>query len=174
MSTTQPKRILAVEIRAARLGYAVFETPKTLRDFGAAWFDSNMAARSRIARLLRLCRPTVLVLRGASRRYIRRSRARRAVVQIAGQEARKLAIPITRITEQEFKSYFARQACRDKYDVARLLAGRFPETAWRLPERPKFFEPEPRAILYFDSIALAAAYLELANIETTRADLSGG
>lgn len=161
--TTQPNRILAVEIRAGRLGYAVFETPHNLRDFGAAWFDSNVAARSRIARLLRLCRPTVLVLRGASRRYVRRSRERRAVVQIARQEAKKLAIPITRITEQAFKSYFARHACRDKYDMARLLAGRFPETAWRLPEQLRFYEPEPRPMLYFDSIALAVAYLELTN-----------
>jgi hypothetical protein len=85
------------------------------------------------------------------------------VVQIARQEARKLAIPITRLTEQAAKSYFARHACRDKYDVARLLAGRFTEIAWRRPERPKFYEPEPRAMLYFDSIALAAAYLELGN-----------
>jgi len=163
MSTTQPNRILAVEIRAGRLGYAIVETPDNLRDFGAAWFDSNVAARSRMARLLRLGRPTVLVLRGASARYARRSRKRRAVVQIASQEARKLTIPITRIREPAFKSYFERHSCRDKYDMARLLAGRFPEMAWRLPERPKFYEPEPRPMLYFDSVALAAAYLELTN-----------
>jgi len=54
MSTTQPNRILAVEIRAGRLGYAVLETPNQLRDFGAAWFDAPVAARSRVARLLRL------------------------------------------------------------------------------------------------------------------------
>jgi|SRR5579872_5481641 len=160
---TQPDRILAVEIRAGRLGYAFIETPKTLRDFGAAWFDSSVAARSRIANLLGLFQPSVLVLRGASKRYERRSRKRNAIAEIASQEARKLAIPTTRIRERAFKSYFERRACRDKYDIACLLVGRFPEIAWRLPERPKFYEPEPRAMLYFDSIALAAAYLGLTN-----------
>jgi len=160
MSVIFSHRVLAVEIRAGRLGYTVFETPSKLRDFGAAWFDSNVTARSRIARLLRLNRPAMLVLRGFSKRYRQKSRQRRAVMRIASQEARKLTIPVTRINEETLRSHFERHSCRDKYDMARRLTVQFPEIAWRLPVRPKFYEPEPRSMLYFDSIALATTYVE--------------
>jgi hypothetical protein len=161
MSTTQPTRMLAVEIRAGRLGYAVFETPKYLRDFGAAWFDFPAAAGSRIARFLDLYRPSVLVLRTGSGRYPRNMRIRKAVARIAIDEARKLAIPVARVSELEFRSYFERHSCRDKYDMASVLAKSFPELSSRLPSRPKFYDPEPRPMLYFDSIALGVLYLEL-------------
>jgi hypothetical protein len=159
--TTQSSRILAVEIRAARLGYAVLETLTKLVDFGAAWFELPAAARPRIARLLGFFQPSVLVLRGGIARYPRNMRTRRAVARIARDEARKLAIPVVRLTEQAFKAYIERHSCRDKYDVATILSSRFPEIAWRLPSRPKFYDPEPRPMLYFDSIALAIAHLEL-------------
>jgi hypothetical protein len=156
----QTNRILAVEIRTARLGYAVLETSKYLQDFGAAWLDSPMAARSRMSRLLRFYRPSVLVLRGGSARYPRNMRKRRAVARIARDEARKLAVPNARVSELEFSSFFKQYSCHDKYDVAAVLVGCFPELAWRLPSRPKFYDPEPRAMLYFDSIALGITYLE--------------
>jgi hypothetical protein len=161
MSTTQHSRILAVEIRAARLGYAIFETPKHLRDFGCAWFDCPAIARSRIAHFLQFYRPSVLVLRGGSARYPRNMRKRKAVARIARDEARKLAIPSARVSEVEFSSSFEQYSCRDKYDVAAVLVAWFPDLAWRLPARPKFYDPEPRSMLYFDSIALGIAYLEL-------------
>jgi len=161
MSTNQPNRILAVELRAARLGYAVFETPEELRDFGAAWFESPASARARITRLLEFYRPSVLVLRGGSARYPRNMRKRRVIARIARDEARKLEIPIAHMTELAFNSYFGSYSCRDKYDVAAVLVARFPGLAWRLPSRPKFYDPEPRSMLYFDSIALAIAHLEL-------------
>jgi hypothetical protein len=163
MSTTQLNRILAVEIRADRLGYAVLETPTQLRDFGAVWFDSNRAARSRVAHLIHFSQPSVLVLRGGTARYPRNMRKRKALARIARDEARKIAIPSARVSELEFSSFFGQYACRDKYDVAAVLVGQFTDLAWRLQSRPKFYDPEPRPILYFDSIALGVVYLERTN-----------
>jgi len=161
MCTTQPTRILAVEIRAARLGYAVFESPRGLTDFGGACFPVPRAARSRIARLLRLYRPSVVVLPGPGARYPRNMPIRKAIARIARDEARKAAIPIARVSEREIKSNFERYSCRDKYDVAALVASKFPDISWRLPPRPKFYDPEPSSMLYFDSIALGVSYQEL-------------
>jgi hypothetical protein len=163
MSTREPNRILAVEIRAARLGYAVLEAPNQLRDFGAASFESFATARARIARLLRLYRPSILILRGGSARYPRNTGHRKAVARIARDEARKSAIPVARLTEQVFKTCFERYSCRDKYDVATVLATQFPDLGWRLPSKPKFYDPEPRSMIYFDSIALGYVYRKLAN-----------
>jgi hypothetical protein len=162
MSTLQPNRILAVEIRAARLGYAVIESPKELRDFGAASFVSGTSARSRIARLLGLYSPSVLVLRGAGSRYPRDMQVRKAVARIVRSEARKAGVSTVRVSESEFKTFFEPHSFRDKYDIAAVIAGWFPELAWRVPPPVDFYDPEPRQMLYFDSIALGIAYLELA------------
>jgi hypothetical protein len=47
--------------------------------------------------------------------------------------------------------------------VAAVLALRFPGLAWRVPPPPEFYDPEPRQMLYFDSIALGLMYLERTN-----------
>jgi hypothetical protein len=135
--------------------------PAKLRDFGGAWFPTPAAARTRIARLLRFYRPSVLVLAGAGTRYPRNTKIRKSVTRIALSEARKLTLPVSRISEKEFQSFLNRHSCRDKYDMAPVLALHFPELAWRLPGQLKFYETEPSSMLYFDSIALGMAYLEL-------------
>jgi hypothetical protein len=114
----------------------------------------------RISGFLTAFRPSVLVLRGASR-Y--RSRLWRSVTRSAHREAGKRSIPVARVAQREVTEFFNRQSCRNKYDIAALVAAWFPEIAWRLPPRRKFYEPEPRAMLYFDSIALATAYIRLAD-----------
>ena len=161
MSTTQSHRILAVEVRAARLGYAVLETPRELRDFGALLFSSPRRARQRVARLISLYRPAVLVLPGMGARYPRDMQIRKRIIRVARDEARKMKIPVVRVHERGFKSFFGQYSCRDKYDVAAVLAQWFPELTWRVPPKLDFYDPEPRQMLYFDSIALVAAYLEL-------------
>ena len=161
MSTTQSSRILAVEIRASRLGYAAFEIHHLL-DFGAAWFESSATATLRIAGLLRIFRPTVLVLRRVGLRGPRKIALWKSVARSAHSEARKLSIPVAHVTERAFQTYVESNSCRNKYDVAALLATWFPEIAWRLPPRRKFYQPEARAMLYFDAAALGAAYMGLA------------
>ena len=160
MTTTQSNRILAVEVRAARLGYAVFESPKTLRDFGASSFSSAFTARSRVARLIRLYRPSLLVLPDAGMRYPKDMRVRRVVSRIARDEARKAGVPTARVSERIFKSFFEKHSCRDKYDIAKAVAAWFPELAWRLPAPLAFYDPEPSQMLYFDSIALGIVHQE--------------
>jgi hypothetical protein len=172
MSKT-PSRILAVEIRAGRLGYAAFETPNRLLDFGAAWFDSSATARLRIASLLRIFRPSVLLLRKGSSHRSRKNTLRKSVARIVRSEGRKLSISIALMTDRVFDAYFERNSCRNKYNIAALLATWFPEIAWRLPPRRKFYEPEARAMLYFDAAALGAAYLAQQNPEPFRRPLDG-
>jgi len=158
--STQISRILAVEIRAARLGYAVLESTNRLGDFGAASFAIPSAARQRIARMLRLYRPSVLVLHGAGSRYPRDMRVRKSIARIAKDEAKKASVAMAVVPERGFKSFFHQFHCRDKYDIAATVAVRFPELAWRVPPPLDFYDPEPRQMLYFDSIALAIVYLE--------------
>ena len=172
MSDTKANRILAVEIRAGRLGYAVFETPNRLLDFGGAWFVSSFQARSRIARLLQIFRPSVIVVGSATARGLRKTPDHRLVVRIVRSEGRKLSISVARVSRRALMAYFKSQSYRNKYDRAVLIATWFPEIAWKLPTRRKFYEPEARAMIYFDATALGAVYMRLAG-ENNRTDADG-
>src|ERR1700722_18260939 len=92
-------RILAVEIRAGRIGYALFETPFRLLDFGATWFESSATARLRLKRLLRACRPSMLVLRRRSKAALRRNLSFASVTKLARGEASRSSVAVTQINE---------------------------------------------------------------------------
>ena len=58
-----------------------------------------------------------------------------------------LKIPVTVIPERKFNSFFERLGYRDKHAVADLIAERFTKISRRLLAKPRFYEPEPRALL---------------------------
>jgi len=117
----------------------------------------------RIARLLRIYHPSILVLRGAGSRYPRNMKIRRAVARIARDHAKNASVPSACVSERSFKSFFNQYSCHDKYDIAVAISKWYPELAWRVPQALKFYDPEPSQMLYFDSIALASAYLAVSN-----------
>jgi hypothetical protein len=159
--SNQLNRILAVEIRAARMGYAVFEPPRQLQDFGAVSFSAPSLARKRIARLLSLHCPSMLVLHGSGSRYPKDMRVRKTIARIVHSEAETVAVSTSHISENTFKSFFEQYSCRNKYDIATVLAKWFPELAWRIPQAIDFYDAEPAQMIYFDSIALGVVHLAL-------------
>src|SRR5665213_4316954 len=67
-------RILAIDVRRSRFGYALFEGPKALLEWGACTISPALkdwaaakAARERIVFVLRLGAPAVLVVKRPSR-----------------------------------------------------------------------------------------------------------
>src|ERR1700691_3887626 len=64
-----PKRLLALEIRASRIGFAVFEGPTRLLDWGTRSFENDhkklrSSVSDRIRVLLAFYEPFALVIRG--------------------------------------------------------------------------------------------------------------
>jgi hypothetical protein len=161
-------RILAVNIRSRRFGYAMFEMPAQFLDCGVSKFGSLRKAESRIAKLLRMFRPSAIVLRKVTARSKRNSRRAKIIIRIIRRQAKRWSIPISFVSERTLKTLFRKHGKNNKYDVAALVAARFPEFAWKVPSRRKFYEPEPWAMTSFDAAALAAAYIELQNSNSAR------
>lgn len=151
-------RILVMDIRADRIGYAAFETPEQLLDYGTCRFISGETGRARVEFLLRALAPSVLVLRRPRTRSTRirpRGNLNRRVIE---GEAKKLIIPVAFIAERTLKNHFAEFNCRNKFQVAALLGTRFPEIAGRVPRARKCYEPEPWMTAFFDAVALGVTY----------------
>jgi hypothetical protein len=156
-------RILAVNIRSRRFGYAVFEMPARFLDCGVSKFGSFRKAERRVAALFRMFRPSAIVLRKVTARNKRNSQRAKRIARIVRRQANRWSIPVTFVSERTLKAFFRRLGRNNKYDIAALVGNRFPEVAWKLPSRRKFYEPEPWAMTSFDAAALGAAYIELQN-----------
>ncbi len=74
--------------------------------------------------------------------------------------------PVAVISARELRAFFRQHGKTNKYDFAVVAAARFPELAWKLPPKPKFYDPEPWVMTCFDAVALAVAYIAKQNPES--------
>jgi hypothetical protein len=154
-------RILAIDVRADRIGYAAFETPRQLLDYGTSRFNSGNTGRARAEFLLRALTPSLLVLRRSRTQSTRRRPRWTVNRRIIEGEAKRLGVPVACVTERALKKLFTGFQCRNKFQVATLLGTWFPEIARNVPRARKCYEPEPWPMAYFDAIALGVAYVVL-------------
>jgi len=165
MRPQERKRLLALEIRSSKFGYAVFDGPIELLDWGVRWFgektSSPMAAASDRTRfLLNLHAPGTVVTRernyfslGVNRRFAMIMRAIRI-------ETRRHHAAFKVLTTHQVQRCFALHGCATKHEIATHLAKQFEVLSWRLPERRKPHNSEPRATVIFDAAATGVAFLE--------------
>lgn len=166
-------RVLAVDIRADRIGYAAFETPGQLLDYGTSRFNRGETGRARVEFLLRALTPSVLVLLRPRARSTRRCPRWTMNLKVIEGEAKRLGVPVTFVAERALKTLFADLNCRNKFQIGALLGTWFPELARHVPPARKCYEPEPWAIAYFDAIALGAAhFMRMADAENDGGILS--
>ncbi len=159
MSQAHVSRILVLDLRADRIGYAVFEAPNRLLDYGASRFDSPGVAKARVGTLLRTFHPSVAVLRRVRSRSTRQNTRWTCGLRIIRAELRRFSVPVKSVTERSLKQFFKDFGCRNKFEVAALLARQYPELAWKLPRKRKSYEPEPWTMTYFDAISLGIIYM---------------
>jgi hypothetical protein len=159
MSQTHVNRILVLDLRADRIGYAVFEASNRLLDYGASRFDSPGTAKARVSFLLRIFHPSVAVLRRVRSRSTRQNARWTCGLRIIRAELKRFAVPVKSVTERSLKQFFKEFGCRNKFEVAALLAQRYPELTWKLPRKRKAYEPEPWTMTYFDAISLGVVYI---------------
>jgi hypothetical protein len=157
--STPGTRILIMDLRADRIGYAAFELPMKLIDYGASRFDSLTTARVRVSFLLKIFHPSVLVLRKIRLRSTRRRPRWQAILRMIRQHAKEFTLPVVWVAEFSLRQFFRGFKCRNKFQVGAFLSNTFPELASKLPPKRKSYEPEPWTMTYFDAIALGVVYL---------------
>lgn len=158
MRYSQTCRILAVAIRSGRFGYAVFETPARLLDFGVSRFNSRPAARNRIRTLIRNFRPSIVAVDSGGKGATQR-RWRRLISHMIRRQSRGASASVAVISARELRAFFRQYGKTNKYDFATAAAAWFPELTWKLPPKRMFYKPEPWVMTSVDAVLLGAAYL---------------
>jgi hypothetical protein len=160
---TQP-RILAIDLRAQLLGFAVLEGPELLLDWGRKPFrsrrlpDDSTAVCKKVSALITFFAPLVLVLKYTSGRNDRDSLKNRVLVDAIKREAEMQSVELVLLTRKDVHTAFREFGMANKYEIARSISGIFPELAWKLPPNRKTWQPEHHNMAIFDAISLGLAY----------------
>jgi hypothetical protein len=177
MKYNNTMRILAVDARRSRFGYALFEGPTRLLDWGASEIPAGSAdktslmhASKRVLPLLKLGDPEVVVVK-RSRRGIRGSSMSTApILKAFLREATGRQIRVCRISREKILQAFRIFRGSSKEEIAIILAGIFPELLTRLPSKKKAWQSERHSMIVFDSIATGFAYWQQNEAQSSPAE----
>jgi len=155
------ERVLAIDPTNRGFGFAVFEGPQRLIDWGLAHSRQATVPRclARIAGMIRIYEPATLVVEDCTSSHSHRGRRASELLQRAIRLATSSRLRICVLTWPIVKQAFAASRPLTKHHLACLLASRFDELAERLPPRRKPWMSEDERYGIFDATALGVAYL---------------
>jgi len=152
------KRIIAIDLRSSRFGFAVFEGPKGLLDWGVKSFRQGInAARIppnvKLGELMDEFYPKAIVLLKRDKETTNRASMREALLR----EAEKRRIAVRFLLARDVTRAFV-GSNRNKHTIATAVIERLPELASRRPGPRKIWKPDDYRLRIFDAVCLAHAY----------------
>jgi hypothetical protein len=159
-SMNNEKRILALDVRSRGFGYAVFEGPDRLLDWGGRGFPRGskvvrVPASKKVGMLIDEFAPKTIVLK---KRLVRRTRRNAGLIRTVLTQAKKDGIRTRFLTRRFVQKAFAENG-RNKHKVACALAAKFPELSPKLFSYRRCQDREDHRTTIFDAAALGVAYL---------------
>jgi D-alanyl-D-alanine carboxypeptidase len=157
------QRILAIVLRSRRFGFAVFEWPNRLLDWGMVFYPLNDGAQrravtKRVESLLTLFTPSIVVVGRTRLLNVRNGSGVRPILRSIRHEALSRAIPVHIMTRVEVREVFHALHAKSKHEIASMLAQMFPELFCKLPPERKIWESEHPIMTMFDAVALGFTY----------------
>jgi hypothetical protein len=158
---TDPTRIFALDPTTKGFGYAVFETPFHLVDWGLAHVsgEKESGAIARFEELLDQYRPDIVILEDSTAPGSRRRPRVQKLLERLRDSARGRGVAVHLIPRLAVIECFSSPDKRaTKFSVTQNLAETFPELAPKMPARRKIWQSEDERIATFDALALAVTY----------------
>jgi hypothetical protein len=155
--------IMAIVVRSQRLGFAVLEGALGLLDWRIVYYEKNTdaqiaRAKKKIALLIHLYTPSVVVLRRTPLDQALNASAVASVARTIRREAARRFIPVMPVKNAGLRGTFNAFGVRSREGIASMLAEMFPELAPKLPPERKIWHGEHAIMPMFDAVALAVAY----------------
>jgi len=153
-------RVLSLDLQPRGFGYAVFEGTARLVDWGATDIrkDKERVVLRKIGELVRLYRPTVLVVEDCTHARSRRNTRVRQLTETILVAAKEFGLEGYALPLASVYRMFAVSGAGTKYEIASALVRAFPELLVRLPPKRKPWQPEDVRMSIFDAVALGLAY----------------
>jgi len=160
MTGSPQKRVLAIDPTHRGFGYVIFEGPDFLIDWGVRHVEGpkNKASIAAAAELITRCRPRIMVLEEVTARGCRRRRRVRELVDGLQQYGRERGLTVRKVAQARVKRTLLPLGIRNKNQMARFIAARFPELARSLPPERKPWMSEDSRMAIFDAAAFALGF----------------
>lgn len=158
-------RVLAFDVRPQWLGFAAFEAPAKLLDFGVTRLRSREAGPRRLSFLVNTLRPAIIVLRRVAPGSVRDHPRTKSLVRAIECLSLRYSIRVEFVNESQLRDHLRRRDARTKQETASLLARDFPDLRWIVPPPRRLWQHEHRNMPVFDAAALGVSYFALANKE---------
>jgi Holliday junction resolvasome RuvABC endonuclease subunit len=152
---------LAIAPSNRGFGFAVMEGQSTLVDWGVKTIKENKhkQALAKLKALISQYEPTVLVVQNYTAEGSRRSPRIQALGGSMVALATKQGIVVASIPARELRKVFFGDRKGTKFEIARILADRFPEElAARLPRQRKPWMSQDYRMDIFDAVGLNVAF----------------
>jgi Holliday junction resolvasome RuvABC endonuclease subunit len=161
------KRVLAIDPNHRGFGYVIFEGPDRLIDWGVRHVQGqkNRASLKAVSDLIDRYRPQVLVVENTSPTGCRKRTRVRTLLAVLERRAASRGLAVRRIGRERVRKAFLARGIRNKDQVARSIAARFPELGRHLPPERKPWMSEDLRMAMFDAAAMAAALKGIEQIE---------
>ena len=155
-------RVMAIYPNTRGFGYAVFEGPEVLVDWGtkAARRERRDYGQRKMKQLITFFCPDVLVLPDCSSRLSQRSAGATRLIDRARKVATVREISVRFYSRYEIRNYFAAHGARNKDEIARVIARALPDLKPRVPPVRRLWMSEDCRMGLFDAIALVFTYYE--------------
>ena len=153
MKPIQERRILALSLDWQGFGFAAFNGPDDLVDFGTRNFRRKIKIpfEAKLLLLLDANQPDMLVIVEPNTALRKKIMAK--VTKIA--KAEKISLTFISYTDIR-KTFFPTGT--SKYQIASAIAKRYPELQFRLPAARKPYQSEKFGITIFEAVAAGLAY----------------
>ncbi len=153
-------RVLAIDVRSQKFGWAVLEGSERLIDWGMKslsygdWDDLNGSLK----RLIERFDPDLLVVK---RYRSHGSNKARQAVEVLVEHALKNEVGFRRVSRKDVQEQFRGVEPFTKYEVALAVSRVFPELSDRLPRIKKTWRREDDRISIFEAVAIATTQLSI-------------
>jgi hypothetical protein len=161
---TQGKRVLAIAFNVRGFGFAVFDGPTVLSDWGIKKVTAKESANAliRIEEKVSVYRPDVVVFEDLEFAPFRHSARIKGLHASLEKLIVKIGIGVKTISLFDVKKCLFDTGRGTKYEVAQKLATRFPEELGHLlPDKRLPWTTEHHRMGIFDAVALAVTYFEI-------------
>jgi RNase H-fold protein (predicted Holliday junction resolvase) len=158
-------RILAIDLRAQRFGFAVLDGPKKLLDFGTKILERRrekdataIVVQKKIGSILNLYMPAIVIIKCVSGLHGSARLRNQQLLSSIRHEVRKQGLELIMLERSDIRRSFRQSGNESKHEIAVFIAEWFPEVEWRLPPNRKNWQPEHHTMPIFDAISIGLTY----------------
>ncbi len=150
--------VLAVAPVSRGIGYAIFEDPKTLLDWGVkqARVNKDTVCQRHVESLISFYQPDILVLENFEDDTNRQRVA--ALNDKLSVLATYTGVEIERLSRDNVKGVFSQFGSSTKIGVAKTITGWLPELRVKMPRYRKPWMNEDHSMAMFEAVALVLSY----------------